>query len=319
MSGERLFSVSVDLDGVGCYAAIHGLDAKALSERALRAVPVEAVSRLREIFEQQSIRATFFSIGNELALPGAAESIGAAAQAGHEIASHSFSHDYALSRRAQPAIEADLIEAEQAIEAACGKKPRGFRAPGYTLSAALLAALRARGYAYDSSLLPSPAYYAAKSAAIGLHALTGKRSHSILGNPAQLFGARGAHLRGGLRELPVSTLPFARVPIIGTLIGSLSEKWSARLALGAFARGSEAEHAHFNLELHGLDALDHTDCDLPALARLQPGLTTPAQIKLGRLAALLRHLGARAASCTLEEAARKLFPVSLQLVTSTAN
>ena len=318
MSEGALFSVSVDLDGLGCYAAIHGLDADGLSERAHRAVPEAALSRLCESFERQRVRATFFSIGRELSIPGAATTLARAAQAGHEIASHSFSHDYALSRLPQAAIEADLLLAESEIERAAGRKPRGFRAPGYTLSPALLAALRARGYLYDSSLLPSPPYYLAKALAIGLHALSGQRSHSILGNVGQLFGARGAHVRAGVRELPVSTVPLLGIPVIGTVVVGVGEGLAGFLAGRAFARargdglGSNHLHTnqrrrHFNLELHGIDALDDTDVDAPGLARVQPGLRLPAAVKLRRLEALLGRLRAQAESCTLEEAASRLF------------
>ena len=297
-----LFSVSIDLDGLGCYAAIHGQDPRSLDAAALRAVPVTAVERFCELLSAQGLPGTLFAIGAEMAWPGAATALRRAAAAGHEIGSHSFGHDYALSRLPQARIEEDLASAEQAIALATGSRPRGFRAPGYTLSAALLAALRARGYAYDSSLLPSPPYYLAKCAAIGLHALRGRRSQSILGGVGQLFGPRGAHLRGSVRELPISTLPLLRAPVIGTVVAALSVRLAARLAGLAFAGG------HFNLELHGVDLLDQTDGVPSALSTVQPGLREPASRKIRRLGALLTALCARATGCTLEEAARQLLP-----------
>jgi hypothetical protein len=217
------------------------------------------------------------------------------------VGSHSFAHDYALSRRAKDAIEADLDRCNDVITRATGARPRGFRAPGYTLSGALLAAVRSRGFLYDSSLLPSPPYYAAKAAALGLHALARRRSHSILGGPGQLFARRGAHLRGGVRELPVATLPLLRGPVIGTVVLGVPVALAALLSRAAFARG------HLNLELHGIDLLDAPDGAPPALARLQPGLALPAKEKLRRLRTLLRALAQRAAPCTLEEAAQRLF------------
>ena len=291
-------SVSVDLDGLGCYAAIHGLPQN-LDDAALRAVPEVAVARLCALFAELDVKGTFFVIGRELSISTAG--IRAAAAAGHEIGSHSFAHDYALSRLPAAAIDQDLALAEQAILAAVGARPRGFRAPGYTLSAALLGVLRARGYRYDSSLLPSPAYYAAKALAMGLYALRGRKSHSILGAPGQLFGARRAHLRGGVCELPVATLPLLRAPVIGTVAVGVPERFAAALARRAFAGG------HFNLELHGIDVLDATDAP-PSLAGVQPGLRTPAALKLKRLRALLVALRERAALVTLEEAARRIWP-----------
>lgn len=294
-----IFSVSVDLDGLGCYAAIHGLDAQTLPERAQKAVPVVASSRLCELFSALRLRATFFAIGKELELPGAAPALRAAADAGHEIGSHSHAHDYALSRSAPGAIDDDLARAERAIAQAAGKPPRGFRAPGYTLSGALLSALRERGYVYDSSLLPSPPYYAAKAAAIALHALRGRRSQSILGGTRQLFSRRGPHWRAGVRELPVATLPVLRAPVIGTVVVAAGGRIAPWLLRGAAAGG------HLNLELHGIDVLDGSDAT-PELVLLQPGLRLPATEKLRRLRSLLEWLLARAEPLTLEETALRL-------------
>jgi hypothetical protein len=293
-----LASVSVDLDGLGCYAAIHGLTAQVqLDDAALRAVPEVAVSRLGALFAGLGIRATFFVIGRELEI--STREIKAAAAAGHEIASHSYAHDYAISRRPPAEIDRDLALAEDAIFAAVGARPRGFRAPGYTLSTALLEVIAARGYRYDSSLLPSPVYYAAKALAMGAHALFGRRSHSILGAPGQLFAQRRPHLRAGVRELPVATLPLLRLPVIGTVAVGVEPAISTALARRAFAGG------HFNLELHGIDALDASDA--PMLARVQPGLRTKAALKLERLRALIVSVQERAAVVTLEEAAEQLW------------
>lgn len=286
-----IWSVSVDLDGLGCYAAIHGLSLR-LDDLALRAVPELAVQRFCELFDSLGVRATFFVIGREAAIAPA--QLKGAAGAGHEIASHSYAHDYALSRRTREEIAQDLALAERAIEDASGQRPRGFRAPGYTLSASLLDAVRERGYVYDSSLLPSPPYYAAKAAALLLYALRGRKSQSILGSPGQLIAPRRPHRHRGVRELPVATLPVLRAPVIGSTV--LPFPWLARRA---FAGG------HLNLELHGIDALDRTDVPRE-IAAAQPGLRMPASGKLRRLRGLLAALPGQHA--TLHDAAIYLLP-----------
>jgi hypothetical protein len=286
-----IFSVSVDLDGLGCYAAIHGLSLE-LDDRAQRAVPEVALRRLCELFASLNVRATFFVIGRDAGL--APQALRDASRAGHEMASHSHAHDYALSRRTREEIAQDLALAERAIEDACGARPRGFRAPGYTLSASLLDAVRERGYAYDSSLLPSPVYYAAKAAAVGLYALRRRSSQSILGGIGQLFAPRGAHRRRGVRELPVATLPGLRAPVIGSTV--LPFPWLAR---AAFARG------HLNLELHGIDVLDASDVPA-AIAAAQPGLSLRASEKLKRLRRILERLPGQ--HRTLLDAANQLLP-----------
>jgi peptidoglycan-N-acetylglucosamine deacetylase len=296
-----IVSVSVDLDGLGSYAAIHGLDARSLPERALQAVPVVALGRLCEVFSSLRLRATLFAIGGELDVPGSARALRGAADAGHEIGSHSHAHDHALSRWTAADIDGDLARAERALEQAVGKPPRGFRAPGYTLSPALLSVVRARGYLYDSSLLPSPPYYAAKAAALALHALRGRRSRSILGGTGQLFARRGPHWREGVRELPIATLPVLRAPVIGTVVLAAGEDVAGWLTRAARAGG------HVNLELHGIDALDVSDA-IPALGRVQPGLRLAAAEKLRRLRALLERLLSTGEPLTLEEAAVRLLP-----------
>ncbi len=287
-----LWSVSIDLDGLGCYAAIHGLPLK-LDDGALRAVPEVALLRFCELFDSLRVAATFFAIGNEIEY--APQTLKKAFAQGHEIGSHSFAHDYALSRRPAAEIAQDLVKCEEALAAADIPRPRGFRAPGYTLSRPLLETVRERGYAYDSSLLPSPPYYAAKACAVAWHALRGRKSESILGPPAQLFGRRGPHLRHGVRELPVATLPLLRFPVIGTFV--LGAPWLARAGFAG---------EHLNLELHGIDALDASEVP-KEIAAAQPGLRTPAREKLRRLGKLLDSLPGE--SCTLEEAAARFLPL----------
>jgi hypothetical protein len=294
-------SVSVDLDGLGCYAAIHGLSSGSLPERAAQAVPVVALARLCELFASLRLPATFFAIGRELEIPGSVPALKAAAAAGHEIASHSHAHDYALARGEEPQIQADLARAEQAIAAATGSVPRGFRAPGYTLSESLLDAVRARGYLYDSSVLPSPPYYAAKAIAMAVYAMRGRRSRSILGGARQWFARRTPHWRDGVRELPIATVPVLRAPVIGTSVLALRDR-----AAAAFARAGSAA-GHLNLELHGIDALDASDAT-PELAAAQPGLRLAASEKLRRLRVLLESLTSRAETLTLEGAALRLLP-----------
>ena len=70
--------------------------------------------------------------------------------------------------------------AQDAIERATGRRPVGFRAPGYTVTDELLGLIEHAGFLYDSSVFPCPVYWAAKGAAISAIRLRGRRSHSVL-------------------------------------------------------------------------------------------------------------------------------------------
>lgn len=297
---RRQLALSIDLDGLDQYLGLYGLPSDALDERARDAIPARAAERFAQLCESLGIPGTIFAIGRDLSAGRGEGEIAALHKAGHEIASHSFDHDYALSRRAPERINDDLARAEEAIAQVTGERPVGFRAPGYTLSERLVDLLRARGYAYDSSLLPSPAYYAAKAAAIGALALAGRSSRSILGHVTQLVRPRTPHRHRGLLELPIAVLPSVRVPFIGTLLTQSPEQVTEALA------ATLAEDRLAVVELHGIDLCDASDGVPESLLARQRDLRTPAAIKTARLSHVLRSILSSRDAVTLKAAAALL-------------
>jgi hypothetical protein len=295
---EPLVALSIDLDAIDFYMGLYGLPGE-LSAEALRAVPGLAIERFGDLCASLGIPGTLFVVGRDLAAGHGRAELKAAAGAGHEIGNHSFSHDYALSRRATEDIEADLASAEAAIAEVSGTRPVGFRAPGYTLTAALLSAISTRGYAYDSSLLPSPPYYALKATVIGALAVLGKESRSILGPTAQLFRPRRPHRDPtGLIELPIAVVPGFRIPFYGTLLAAAPE-----LACSLLVR-TFAGDPLVVIELHGVDLCDVTDGIPKTLAARQRDLQIPAATRRRRVESALRQLLSRRRGVTLADAAR---------------
>lgn len=303
-------AVSVDLDAPRHYLRIHALDGVALDARATALVGQVAVPRLLELFERARVGATFFAIGEELAEPHTRAAVQDAAARGVEIENHSFAHDYALSRRPRAEIAADLAAAHAAIAEVTGRAPRGFRAPGYTLSQDLLAAVADQGYAWDSSAFPAAPYYAAKAGVMAALRLLGRPSGAVLDRPRVLLAPRTPYhpdreepyRRGDapLLELPMAVVPGVRVPFIGTLV--TSAPWP--LVRRAFA--ALAQDAFVNLELHALDVLDESDGLPPALVARQRDAAVPARTKLARLEEVLRWMAAQGPVVTVDEAARRL-------------
>src|SRR5687768_10210434 len=114
---RKLASISVDLDEIPCYAAIHGLDVPAGSERAIyeRAVP-----RLRALFAKHEVPATFFVIGTDLDVEQNRDAIDGLYRDGHEIANHSWHHRYDLSRRSRAEVREEITRCGDAIERTTG-------------------------------------------------------------------------------------------------------------------------------------------------------------------------------------------------------
>ncbi len=297
-----LASLSIDLDPLALYHRIHGLPDPPAADPVYRL----AAERFGDLCAALGVRGTVFCVGAALEDPGAAGSVRRLAGAGHEIASHGHDHDYALSRRPPGEIAADVRMADEAVARAAGRRPRGFRAPGYTLSAALLDALVAAGHRYDSSAFPALPYYIAKAAVLGALSLAGRRTAAVLDRPRVLAAPRvpyrpragEPYARGAMPilELPVTT-GLLGFPIIGTFVGGWPEGVIRLLGAGT------GRLPHFNLELHGLDMLDSSETP-GALAARRFDLRVPAARKRARIERLVRRLGRE--WVTLEEAARRL-------------
>ncbi|HEY0135917.1 MAG TPA: polysaccharide deacetylase family protein [Nannocystis sp.] len=274
--------VSVDLDDLACYHAIHGLPPPGPS--AAGVVLERSLPRFLELFSELGVRATFFVIGRDLQRDAESGGKGSALlrqalAAGHELGNHSFSHAYDMVTWTPAAIYEDLRRCDVLLRG-LGARPAGFRAPGYTHDALLLQQVAALGYRYDSSLLPSPAYYAAKLAAIGWMAVRGRRSQSLAHGWRSFVGPTRPHFMAdcGLWEVPVSVSSLLRLPMVGTFVLG---------GRGVLLREATTTR-YLHLELHGLDLVDANEVTDAALVSKAPELKTPLETRLARLRGLLK-------------------------------
>lgn len=309
----RLCAISVDLDEVPCYAAIHGIDTHASSAHAIYE---KAVPRLQRFFEREKVAATFFAVGQDLTHAPNAEALRDLQASGHEIASHSYGHHYDLSQRGRAFIEDDIRQSLDAIEKATGKRPTGFRAPGYTMTNEVFDVLRSLGLQYDSSVFPCPSYYIAKSAMIGAiaaRAWTGKtkKSRSIIDDPRVLVAPADPYTPGdsywrasassrdaisprgkpatssregnqqAMIEVPIGVTRHARLPFIGTSVALAGETGAQLLAMQMVGRPVVV------LELHGIDLADADKDGLVWLRPHQPDLRKTAAQKDAAIRAAL--------------------------------
>ena len=278
--------VSVDLDDLACYHAIHGLPAPAPASAGV--VLERCLPHFLELFEELGVRATFFVIGRDLQRDLAAGGHGAALlrkalAAGHELGNHSYAHAYDMVTWTPAAIYDDLRRCDVLLRG-LGARPVGFRAPGYTHDSLLLQQVAALGYRYDASLLPSPSYFAGKLAVIGWMAVRGEKSGSLARGWRSFVGPTRPHFMAdcGLWEVPVSVSPVLRLPMVGTFVIG-----------GRALLLREAEtRPYLHLELHGIDLADpETDGYDPRLRKRQPELRVPLKLRLDRLRRLLTARG----------------------------
>jgi peptidoglycan/xylan/chitin deacetylase (PgdA/CDA1 family) len=301
----RLASVSIDLDELHHYYAIHGLSAPA---RGLHGVYDVALPRALGWAETLGIPLTLFAIGVDLERAENAAQLRGARTRGHEIANHSYSHRYDLTLRSRCEMEREVADGAAAVERAVGERPSGFRAPGYLVNDELIAVLHEAGVAYDSSVFPSVPYFAAKALKLLGLRLRGRRSRAIRGSSDVLRAPTRPYRTGmpywrtgtGLLELPVQVLPAGRFPYIGTSL-VLAGADAARLMTRTLAF-----EPFVNLELHGIDFLGADD-GLAALGPHQPDARLPLSRKIDALSAALEVLRDEGFGfARLDEAARSV-------------
>jgi peptidoglycan/xylan/chitin deacetylase (PgdA/CDA1 family) len=279
-SADRVCSVSVDLDAIGCYYRIHALPG-APPEVARHAILRRCLPRFVDLFARHGARATFFVVGADLEDDAEGRALLAGLARAGTSSPTTRTRTRTTSSASAPARIADEIDRAHAAIAACaGTPPVGFRAPGYEISGEAMDALGARGYRYDSSVFPSASYYGAKAVVMGAMRVVGRKSGSVLGDPRVLLAPRrpyrpaaGAPYRdggGGIVELPIAVTRVARLPVIGTSL-TLAPAWLRRRMIAAAVR-----EPLFNLELHGIDLCDSDADDIPAaLIARQPDLRRP--------------------------------------------
>ena len=288
-------SLSLDLDNLWSYLKIHGDPGWESLPSYLDVV----VPRVLAFLSERGLRVTFFVVGQDAAREENRAALVSLAAAGHEIGNHSFRHESWLHLYSEAELEEELARAEEAIEGATGRRPVGFRGPGFSLSGATLAVLARRGYGYDASTLPTFLGPLARAYYFRTAGLTEEQRRQR----SALFGTFGEGFRpirpyrwrvgeAGLVEIPVTTLPLLRTPIhlSYVLYLDLLSPVLGRLYFNTALRLCRLAGVEPSILLHPLDFLGCDDTD--ALSFF-PAMRRPNAWKLARvsehLAALTRN------------------------------
>lgn len=283
-------AVSIDVDEIHHYRSLHGLPASSVAAHAAFEV---AVPRAVAWARRHGLPLTFFLVAEDLGQPDNRARMLDALDEGHAAESHSLRHRYDLVRLGRERIRDEVLGSFDVIEHSLRARPRGFRAPGYTLSDEVLDAVEEAGGAFDSSVLPSAPYYLAKSAVLAWMKIRGLTSSSILGTPEVLLAPTepyrpGRWAKAGDRplvEIPIRVTRFLRVPVIGTTVGLAGARGASTLVRSC------GRPEVFNLELHAMDFLGADD-GLSDLEPHEPGLTVPLARRMEALDATARALAA---------------------------
>jgi peptidoglycan/xylan/chitin deacetylase (PgdA/CDA1 family) len=279
-------SLSLDLDNKWSYLKTHGDAGWDRFPSYLDTV----VPRVVKFLAARDLTITWFIVGQDAALDRNHAALRMIADAGHEIGNHSFHHEPWLHLYTREQIEDELERAEDAIASATGVRPTGFRGPGFSASEDVLSVLADRGYRYDASTFPT---YLGPLARM-YYFMTAKLPPEERQRRGKLFGTVADGLRpnhpyrwrlrsGSLVEIPVTTMPLAKVPIHVSYLLFLAR--FSRLAARVYFQSALAlcriTGVGPSILLHPLDFLG---CDDDADLSFFPAMDKPASWKVGVVA-----------------------------------
>ncbi|MDH3605848.1 MAG: polysaccharide deacetylase family protein [Acidimicrobiia bacterium] len=296
-------SLSLDLDNLWSYLKTHGDAGWEGYPSYLETV----IPHILTITDSIQTAITVFIVGQDAAFEKNTELLAALAVAGHEIGNHSFRHEPWMNTYTPAEVADELKAAHEAISNSTGHEPIGFRGPGFSSSPSVLDTLAATGYTYDASTLPTwigplaRRYYFRSTnltpAEAGLRSsLFGSVRDGFLPNTPYEWELDD----GDIAEIPVTTMPLARVPIHISYLLYLSghstalAEWYFRLALRACrVRGTGPSILIHPLDLLGGDEVDQLE--------FFPGMDMTGSVKRERTTRYLQLLTSRFDTGTMAE------------------
>lgn len=313
---KRPASLSLDLDNQWSYMKTHG-------DSGWESYPSYldlAVPRILETLAKLDLKITFFIVGRDASLDKNRDALRLIAAAGHSIANHSFSHEPWFHAYDRQEVEREVIQAEEAIEAATGIRPRGWRGPGFSFSRTLLEVLAQRGYRYDASVFPTFLGPAARLFYFFHSSLSREdrdRRHDLYGSVRDGFRPLKPfewQLESGRRllEIPVTTMPLFRLPFHQTYLLYLAKfsEPAARLYLRSALALCQATRTSPSFLLHPTDFLGRED--VPGMSYF-PAMDQPGELKLRQTVHILGVLKSHFEIVTMEQQADLLSALTTPL------
>lgn len=225
------------------------------------------LNNFNTFLDEYNALATLFMVGQDLKSRKHRGIVKELHNSGHEIANHSYTHPHGFRWLKEEEQLEELINMEDACEAVIGRKPLGFRAPGWNISDDALPVLRERGYRYDSSIFPTSFMPILKMMNWLTNYSRPKRDRTTLGQanyafaPTQPYEVSDTKLakpgKSGLFELPITVSPLLRIPYSATFIISYG-LGIFKMMTNSLKRLGSVIHLQFHLS----DFVDYTSASL---------------------------------------------------------
>lgn len=203
-------TVSLDLDNTWTYLMIHGSEGwEAYPSHFKTFMPL-----ILDFLDQVEQKITFFIVGKDAEIDWHQSYFEEMTRRGHEVGNHSYHHEPWMEQWSEDQVFQELHQADRAIIRATGKKPVGFRGPGFCRSQEMHNAVQRMNYLFDASVLATSIapiarmYYFWK-----MDKGSVEKRENLFGRFSAVFQPNRPHfLENGLLEIPVTTIPMVRTP-----------------------------------------------------------------------------------------------------------
>ena len=188
------------------------------------------LEHFQRFLEPYHAQATLFMVGNDFRHPENHDAIRSVAAAGHEIANHTYSHAQGFRLLTAGKKEEELVRMEEWCQKVTGRRPVGFRSPGWNVGDDALPVLLRRGYKYDSSIFPTVLmpllkvlhWYSMRSRSGAQRSTMGHLRYMLAPTVPYRTNRHSLGRRGGdgLIEFPITVTPLLRFPFYATFLVS---------------------------------------------------------------------------------------------------
>ena len=228
------------------------------------------------------IKATYFCVGNELNNAHNAAIVKSTFASGNGIANHTYNHPFGLCELSNEKIKEEIQLCDKTLHNITGKKPIGFRTPGYAVNTQIINTLEELGYKYDSSA-GWPLMHAAIKATAMLKPITGNKmqigygeTNSGLKNDAYTPSAENwkkeSKTARAIKEFPLPH-SFGLLPLYNNIFLGLSTGKKKRLINNSSAKC-------FIFLFHSIEFCSSADDFIPEEIYKHPHVTKSVDEKL---------------------------------------
>lgn len=225
------------------------------------------LENFHRFLEPYGVRATLFMVGNDMKYPENQPAIRAMADAGHEIANHTLTHAQGFRLLSEEQKEAELAGMEEFCWQVVGKRPVGFRSPGWNVGDDAQPILQKRGYLYDLSVHPTSLmpllkfmhWYSMRRRSAADRTTMGHLRYMFAPAAPYRTSRRSLAKKGvdGIIEFPITVTPVLRLPFFATFLVS-----TGLSVFRASLRALKALKRPLQFQFHLSDFVDYNHPDL---------------------------------------------------------